>query len=120
MKSAFAAVILLAFATPALAQTAAPAAAPTTAQKAVAGAGVIADKVLGKAPAAAPAPAAKTALVNINAATPAQLDALPQIGVARTKAIIAGRPYKTVAELLDRKIIPQGAYDAIKDKVAIK
>ena len=120
MKSAFAAAILLALATPAFAQTAAP--APTVTQKAVTGAGVIADKVLGKAPAATPAaaPAAKTALVNINSATAAQLDDLPQIGAARTKAIIAGRPYKSVAELLDRKIIPSNAYDAIKDKVAIK
>jgi competence protein ComEA len=80
-----------------------------------------------KAPAATAAPAAKmapapaaTALVDINSATKAELDALPQIGSARADAIIKGRPYKGTNELIDKKIIPQNAYDAIKDKVIAK
>lgn len=100
---------------PALAQdakpAAAPAAAPTVTQKAV-------DAVKGVLPGAKPAAAVK--LVNINTATTAELDALPKIGAARLKAIMAGRPYKSVDELLSRKILPQDAYDAVKTMVAVK
>ena len=94
---------------------------PTMTGKAVEAAGAIAGKVMGTTPAAQPAAAAtKAPLVNINSATPAALDALPQIGEARTKAIIAGRPYKTAHELVDRKILSAGVYDVIKDKIAVK
>lgn len=75
------------------------------------------------APAAKPAPAAtapKAALVDINSATKAELDALPQIGAARSEAIIKGRPYKGKDDLINKKIIPQNAYDAIKDKIIAK
>lgn len=37
--------------------------------------------------------------VNINTATEEELDTLPNIGPARAKLIIAGRPYKSVDEL---------------------
>ena len=39
------------------------------------------------APAAAAQPAAKMALVNVNTATAAELDGLPQIGPARSKVV---------------------------------
>jgi len=73
------------------------------------------------APAATPAakPAA-VGLIDINSATKAELDALPQIGPARSEAIIKGRPYKGKNELIDKKIIPQNAYDAIKEKIIAK
>ena len=63
------------------------------------------------------APAAKVELIDINRAPAKDLDALPGIGEARSKAIIAGRPYKAKNELTQRKIIPQNVYDAIKDKI---
>lgn len=63
------------------------------------------------------APAAKVELIDINRASAKDLDALPGIGEARSKAIIAGRPYKAKDELTKRKIIPQNVYDAIKDKI---
>ena len=75
------------------------------------------------APKTAPATAAKpkaAALVDINSATKAELDALPQIGPARSEAIIKNRPYRGKNELIDKKIIPQNAYDAIKDKIIAK
>ena len=73
------------------------------------------------APAAAPAATApKATLVDINSATKAELDALPQIGSARADAIIKGRPYKGKDDLINKKIIPQNAYDAIKDKIIAK
>ncbi|MBB4038764.1 DNA uptake protein ComE-like DNA-binding protein [Microvirga flocculans] len=58
-----------------------------------------------------------SALLDINTASKDQLDKLPQIGAARAEAIIKGRPYKAKNELVDRKIIPQSAYDAIKDRI---
>ena len=70
------------------------------------------------APAAKPAP--KAALIDINSASAAELDALPQIGAARAAAIIKNRPYNGKDDLLNRKIIPKNAYDAIKDKVIAK
>jgi competence protein ComEA len=63
------------------------------------------------------APAAKVELIDINRASAKDLDALPGIGEARSKAIIAGRPYKAKDELTKRKIIPQNVYDGIKDKI---
>jgi competence protein ComEA len=67
-----------------------------------------------------PAPSATSstsALIDINTAPKDQLDKLPQIGEARADAIIKGRPYRAKNELVDKKIIPQNAYDAIKDRI---
>ena len=124
-KQIIAVIIALGLATPVLAQQpAAPAAQPTLTQKAGDVAGQVLNKLSPSAttatPAAKPAVAPKATLVNINKAGPAELDALPSIGEARTKAIIAGRPYKSVQELLDRKILPKDSFETIKDKVAIK
>jgi competence protein ComEA len=75
-------------------------------------------------PMAAPAkPVATTpaaALIDINSASKAELDALPGIGSARADAIIKGRPYKGKDELAEKKIIPQNVYDGIKDKIIAK
>src|SRR3954468_4808173 len=72
------------------------------------------------APAATTAAPAQGALIDINSASKDQLDALPQIGSARADAIIKGRPYKAKNELVDKKIIPQNAYEAIKGKIIAK
>lgn len=72
------------------------------------------------APATTTAPAAKTALIDINSATAAELDALPGIGEARSKAIIAGRPYKGKDDLVNKKIIPASVYEKIKDQIIAK
>src|SRR5829696_8020084 len=75
---------------------------------------------------AVPAPATPAAtttapsqggLIDINAASKEQLDALPQIGPARAEAIIKGRPYRAKNDLLDKGILPQNAYEAIKDRI---
>ena len=96
---------------------AAPAIAQTPAPKAPAATAAPATKM---APAPAATAAKPAALVDINSATKAELDALPQIGPARSEAIIKNRPYKGKNELIDKKIIPQNAYDAIKDKIIAK
>ncbi len=69
------------------------------------------------APAPSTAAPAQASLIDVNSATKEQLDALPQIGPARAEAIIKGRPYRAKNELVDKSIIPQNAYDAIKDRI---
>ncbi len=69
------------------------------------------------APATAPATQNKVTLVNLNTATPAELDGLPQIGEARSKAIIAKRPYKNWDDFVAKNVVPSNAEAAIKDKV---
>ncbi len=72
-------------------------------------------------PAAGPtASSPQGALIDINSASADELDKLPQIGAARAAAIIKGRPYKSKNELLDKKIIPENAYEAVKDRIVAR
>jgi DNA uptake protein ComE-like DNA-binding protein len=73
-----------------------------------------------EAKAAAPAAEAKKELMDINSATEKELASLPKIGEARAKAIVKGRPYSGKDDLINKKVIPQDAYDAIKDAVIAK
>ncbi|ANY78815.1 DNA-binding protein [Microvirga ossetica] len=102
-------------ASPALAQTAAPGTSmPGSAAK---------PPMASTAPSTSPAKpvpsttSSTSALIDINTAPKDELDKLPEIGSARADAIIKGRPYRGKNELVDKKIIPQNAYDAIKDRI---
>ena len=69
---------------------------------------------------AATAPTAKTAPLDINSASKAELTTLSGIGEAYSQKIIDGRPYKRKDELVSRKIVPQATYDKIKDLIIAK
>ena len=58
--------------------------------------------------------------VDINSATEAELAAVPQIGPVRAKAIIAGRPYRGKDDLVSNKIISQGVYEKVRDRIIAK
>ncbi|MEP7157665.1 MAG: helix-hairpin-helix domain-containing protein [Betaproteobacteria bacterium] len=69
---------------------------------------------------AAPAAEAKKELMDVNSATEKELASLPKIGEVRAKAIVKGRPYSGKDDLISKKVIPQDAYDAIKDSIIAK
>jgi len=81
---------------------------------------------------ASPAPTAKpikpksaeksaaTQLLDINAATEAELRALKGVGDVRAANIIKNRPYKGKDELVQKNIIPPAVYAGIKDKIIAK
>jgi competence protein ComEA len=57
--------------------------------------------------------------ININTADKVALDALPGIGPVKAQAIIDGRPYKSIADIMKIKGIKQKTFDAIKDYLVI-
>ena len=59
------------------------------------------------------------ALVDVNSADEKTLDALPGVGPARAKAIVASRPYTEKKQLLDRKAVPANVYADIEKLVAL-
>ncbi|MBK7473946.1 MAG: helix-hairpin-helix domain-containing protein [Betaproteobacteria bacterium] len=67
----------------------------------------------GKALAAKP-PAPKRKLVNLNAASQAELRGLPGGSDDEADRIIAGRPYNSKAFLVSNKIIDEGRYGVIR------
>lgn len=74
----------------------------------------------GSRPAAPPAAyRAGTTTININTASAAELDTLPGIGKARAAKIIRNRPYRSVADLQAKHVIPRNVYNQIKDRVTV-
>ncbi|MEA2741432.1 MAG: competence protein ComEA [Acetobacteraceae bacterium] len=63
---------------------------------------------------------ARSAVIDINSASAADLRKLPGIGEARADAIVKNRPYKGKDDLLNRHIVPANVYDGIKDKIIAK
>ncbi len=56
-------------------------------------------------------------LLDINTATPQQLNALPGFGPAYTRRVIAGRPYTAKNQLVTRGVLPQAAYERISSQI---
>lgn len=72
------------------------------------------------APAADKAAAPKAAELDINTATEAELVALPAIGDAYAKKIIAGRPYDRKDQLVSKNVLPGAVYAKVKDAIVAK
>jgi DNA uptake protein ComE-like DNA-binding protein len=52
-------------------------------------------------------------LLDINTASPRQLNALPGFGPAYTRRVIAGRPYMAKNQLVTRGVLPSEAYERV-------
>lgn len=60
-----------------------------------------------------------TGLININAATAAELDSLSGVGPVTAEKIIAGRPYQNILELSSRGIVSKSVFEKIKEKISV-
>jgi competence protein ComEA len=63
--------------------------------------------------------AAVSSLININSASESELDSLSGVGPVTAQKIISGRPYNSINELLDKKIVSSKVFNQIKDKITI-
>lgn len=57
-------------------------------------------------------------VININLASVSDLETLPGVGEVTAKKIVDGRPYATIEELLEKKIVGSSTFEKIKDKIA--
>jgi DNA uptake protein ComE-like DNA-binding protein len=60
-----------------------------------------------------------TRLVDLNAASRAELKTLPGIGDAEAEKIVAGRPYMTKTGLVEKKVLSLEAYDALRSRIVV-
>ncbi|MEO8131328.1 MAG: helix-hairpin-helix domain-containing protein [Bryobacteraceae bacterium] len=56
-------------------------------------------------------------LIDVNSATPRQLETLPAIGKVFSSRVINGRPYKNKNELVDRRILPPSVFAKISNRI---
>lgn len=66
-----------------------------------------------------PTSQANSALININNASETDLDSLPGIGTVTADKIIAGRPYQTISQLLEKHLVSSSVFEKIKDKITV-
>jgi competence protein ComEA len=62
---------------------------------------------------------ANSSLININSATLDELDTLPGIGQVTAQKIIENRPYQSIDELLNKKVVNKSVFKKIKDLIKI-
>jgi competence protein ComEA len=58
--------------------------------------------------------------VNINTAPKEDLDKLPGIGPVKAQAIIEGRPFEKIEDIMKVKGIKEGEFGKIKDLITVK
>lgn len=61
----------------------------------------------------------KEGLVNINEASLSELDTLPGIGPVTAQKIIDNRPYQSLDDLKNKKVVSQSVFEKIKDKITL-
>lgn len=57
--------------------------------------------------------------VNINTASIEELMKLPGVGAKRSAAIVQGRPFKSLEELVSKKIMPPELFAVVKDQISL-
>lgn len=57
--------------------------------------------------------------ININATTANDLDTLPGIGLTTANKIIQNQPYKSIDELLSKKILKTNIFNQVKDLITV-
>lgn len=67
--------------------------------------------------AAAHAVSPKAKLVDINSASVAELKTLPGIGDAEAARIVAARPYRSKAFLVEAKVLSEAQFDAVNARI---
>jgi len=71
-------------------------------------------------PDAAPRSSQTGGKININTASQAELESLLGIGPVKAQAIIEGRPYRSVDEVMNVKGIKEGTYEDIRDRITVR
>jgi competence protein ComEA len=61
-----------------------------------------------------------SSLMNINIATLNELDTLPGVGTVTAQKILDNRPFSSVEELLDKKILKKNVFEQVKTMVSIQ
>jgi competence protein ComEA len=59
-------------------------------------------------------------IVDINSAQLDELQSLPDIGRERAQAIVANRPFASIDELVEKRILPQSQFDQINDRIVAR
>lgn len=77
-------------------------------------------KATAKSTSAAAAKLTPGTKININTADQATIEKLPEIGPVKAKAIIDGRPYKTIEDVMKVSGIKGKTFDVIKDFIVVK
>jgi len=58
-------------------------------------------------------------IINLNTASAEELDTLPGVGAVTVNKIINNRPYNTIEDLLNKKIVNKGVYENIKGLISL-
>jgi DNA uptake protein ComE-like DNA-binding protein len=58
--------------------------------------------------------------IDLNTGSKSSLKSLPGISDAEADRIIAGRPYSSTRQLVDKRILSRDAYDKIADRVTVQ
>jgi competence protein ComEA len=59
-------------------------------------------------------------LVNLNTATRAELEALPDIGPVKAQAIIDARPFSSIEDVMRVKGIKEGTFESIRGQITVR